>query len=176
MTVTQFKLSRKQAFVALANLTEAFNRMMAEPKRKQKGIAEMQQFVVLSHMFASHTATLGGYVAAAADFPPDPHFEEAAEAVIRRLNNAHAGLQRQPLRDENGKRSAMKPINERVQALLLQRKTELEAGITESDTRKILSSYKYVADQFNFISKIAEDIERWGPSLLVATGNAVLDR
>ncbi len=176
VTVTQFKFSRKQAFVALANLTEAFNRMMAEPKRRQKGVAEMQQFVVLSHMFASHTATLGGYVAAAADFPPDPHFGEAAEAVIRRLNHAHAGLEHQPLPDEHERRSAMRPINERVQALLLQRKTELEAGITESDTRKILSSYKYVADQFNFISKIAEDIEHWSPSLVLAAGNTELQR
>ena len=33
---TAYKLSRKNAFVALANLSDAFSRMLSEPKRKQK--------------------------------------------------------------------------------------------------------------------------------------------
>ena len=36
ISVNQYKLSRKNAFVSLANLSDAFNRMLSEPKNKQK--------------------------------------------------------------------------------------------------------------------------------------------
>ena len=36
VSITQYKLSRKNAFVALANLSDAFSRMLSEPKNKQK--------------------------------------------------------------------------------------------------------------------------------------------
>ncbi|HEY8969484.1 MAG TPA: FUSC family membrane protein, partial [Puia sp.] len=45
--VTQYKLSRKKAFVALANLTDAFGRILSEPKgRGQDQSGRMHQFVV----------------------------------------------------------------------------------------------------------------------------------
>ena len=37
---------------------------------------------------------------------------------------------------------------------------ELQQGITESETQKILSEIKPVADQFNFIANIATDIRK----------------
>ncbi len=56
--VTQYKLSRKNAYVALANISDALNRMLAEPKTKQKNAPELNQIVVLNYMMASHSATL----------------------------------------------------------------------------------------------------------------------
>ncbi len=38
---TQYKLSRKEAYVALANISDALNRMTAEPKSKQKNAANI---------------------------------------------------------------------------------------------------------------------------------------
>jgi uncharacterized membrane protein (TIGR01666 family) len=167
--ITQFKLSRKQAFVALANLSEAFNRMLAEPRSKQRGVPEMQQFVVLNHMFASHTATLAGFRQTGEPPGPPNDYLPAASAILNRLDASLARLQKQPVATEPVDRGAMRSINDRVLALLDQRKTELAQGIVESPTRGILSSYKYIADQFNFISKIAEDLERWSVSHNQAT-------
>src|SRR5204862_5068 len=54
---TQFRLSRKEAFVALANLSDAFSRLLSEPKSKQKDPRQIHQFVVLTHTLTSHIAT-----------------------------------------------------------------------------------------------------------------------
>ena len=62
VTNTIYKVSRKNAFVALANLSDAFSRMLSEPKSKQKNSKELHQFVVLNHMLTSHIATLAYYV------------------------------------------------------------------------------------------------------------------
>jgi len=51
-------------------------------------------------------------------------------------------------------------VKRRVENLLETRRTELQQGITESETKKILSEIKPVADQFNFIANIATDIRK----------------
>ena len=53
-----------------------------------------------------------------------------------------------------------KNIDKRVNELLEQRKTEVQNGQTETETRKTLSEFKSIADQFNFISQIAVDIKK----------------
>ena len=60
--VNTYKLSRKQAYVALANISDALNRMIAEPKSKQKNAAEYHELVVLNYMMSTHIATLATFV------------------------------------------------------------------------------------------------------------------
>ncbi|RYZ18720.1 MAG: FUSC family protein, partial [Sphingobacteriales bacterium] len=43
-------VKRKDSWVSLANLSDAFNRMLSEPKSKQTNIRHIHQFVVSSHM------------------------------------------------------------------------------------------------------------------------------
>ena len=49
-------------------------------------------------------------------------------------------------------------MNDRVTAMILKRKAELDQGILESPTRRQLTLVKSVNDQFNFITKISEDL------------------
>ncbi|MGI8637408.1 MAG: FUSC family membrane protein, partial [Segetibacter sp.] len=56
------QLARKNALVALANLSDAFNRMISEPKSQQQGVEILHQFVVLNHMLTSYIATLAHYI------------------------------------------------------------------------------------------------------------------
>jgi hypothetical protein len=62
-------------------------------------------------------------------------------------------------------KEALRTLNEQLNALIAQRKAELEQGIIESETRKKLSRFKPVMDQFNFISKIATDLEKTSVAL-----------
>lgn len=50
--------SRKENFVALANLSDAFTQILAEPKNKKVELNKYQDLVVLCHMLSSHIATL----------------------------------------------------------------------------------------------------------------------
>jgi len=51
-------------------------------------------------------------------------------------------------------------LNEKVGELMQKRKGELDQGIMDSKTRVELSERKPIADQFNFIGKVAADLER----------------
>ncbi|WP_374164435.1 FUSC family membrane protein [Arcticibacter sp. MXS-1] len=56
--ITDYKLIRKELYVSTANTASAFQRMLSEPKSKQKNVREVSKFIVLSHMLSSYTATL----------------------------------------------------------------------------------------------------------------------
>ena len=60
-SLTDFKVARREAFVALANLSDNFQRILSEPRSKQKNVPFMHQFVVSNQMFSAHTASLAYY-------------------------------------------------------------------------------------------------------------------
>ena len=200
--VIQYKYSRKQAYVELANVTDALNRMLAEPKRKQKSPAEFHQFVVLNYMMASHTATLASYARRGTPIPVDKDYLPVLEAVLFNLKKAESTLEMNdspiqsgaptppgtavlqnnslqiqsastekeddskhqnpqtsiPSPAEISAKEGLRKMNDRVSALITKRKEELENGIQDSPTRRQLTLVKSINDQFNFITKISEDL------------------
>jgi uncharacterized membrane protein (TIGR01666 family) len=71
VSVTEYKLARKDVYVNSANLTAAFERMTSEPKSKQHNIKDIHKFVVLNHILASYTANLVSALISTA--PQSPH-------------------------------------------------------------------------------------------------------
>ena len=62
VTVTDYKLARKDIYVKSANLSATFERMTSEPKSKQKNIREIHKFVVLTHILSSYLANLASSI------------------------------------------------------------------------------------------------------------------
>ncbi|WP_118193083.1 FUSC family protein [Albibacterium indicum] len=58
LTETDYKLARKEVYVASANMASAYQRMITEPKSKQKNSKSLNKFIVVNHLFTSHTANL----------------------------------------------------------------------------------------------------------------------
>lgn len=58
LNITEYKLARKAVYVESADLASAFQRMLSEPKSKQKNAKEIHKFVVLNHTLSSYIATL----------------------------------------------------------------------------------------------------------------------
>ncbi len=54
----EYKLVRKEVYVATANLAAAFQRMTSEPKHKQRHTQNLYGIVTLSHVLASNIASL----------------------------------------------------------------------------------------------------------------------
>lgn len=54
----EYKLARKDVYLNSANLAAAFQRMLSEPKSKQKKEKDVHQFVVLNHILFSNIATV----------------------------------------------------------------------------------------------------------------------
>ncbi len=161
-TNTQYKLSRKNAFVALANLSDAFTRMLSEPKSKQKNIRPLHEFVVLNHMLTSHIATLSYYVQSQALKISSKDFMPLVNTVTARLEDAEKIITDLPAETAAPEGLPYNAIQQHMQELLEARKKELQQGILESDIQRQLSAFKPVADQFNFIDNIAADIKKMG--------------
>jgi uncharacterized membrane protein YccC len=158
---TQYKLSRKQAFVSLANLSDAFSRILSEPKSRQKNTGWVHQFVVSSHMLTSHIATLSYYAPSFINLKADDGFLPVLEAIRLKLNNCVVILQQKPgIPDPNLHKEGIRRLNDKLNGLLEKRKSELQQGIIESGTRKKLSLFKPVADQLTFINKASADLEK----------------
>jgi uncharacterized membrane protein YccC len=58
INVLEYKLVRKEVYVSSANVAAAFQRMLSEPKNKQRNSKVMHQFVVLNHILFSNIATV----------------------------------------------------------------------------------------------------------------------
>lgn len=57
-SLLEYKLVRKELYVSTANLSAAFQRMLSEPKSKQRNSQEIYEFVVLNHVLSSNIASL----------------------------------------------------------------------------------------------------------------------
>lgn len=144
-TIHQYKLSRKNAFVALANLSDALSRMLSEPRSKQKSITEMHQFVVSNHMLTSHIATLAYYMDPYAAKYADKAYEPVVEDIVCRLERSVDVL-------EERDTAVPKPPAKELLWVMNQK----------AQTSK---DFKPIVDQFNFISKVTADLVKITPTL-----------
>lgn len=153
-SVTSYKVARKEAFVSLANLSDAFQRMLSDPKSHQPDLPLYHQFVSADHLLTSHIASLSDYplrygsVYKSADFQPLINLIRNSFSE----NNSDAG--------KPGEDLQMTPIYKRVKRLLEQRKSDIEkAGIegTPEASRKMLSELVRITDQFRLVDSAARE-------------------
>jgi uncharacterized membrane protein (TIGR01666 family) len=159
VSIAEYKKSRQDAFVALANLSDAFTRMLSEPKFIQYNSQQIHRFVVLNHTLTSHIATLSHYVLPLSSRYASPDFTSIIETDIRQLQSAKSILNNEPITDVVTSADTHK-INERLNSILEKRRQELDQKLFDTETRKLLGELKPVVDQFNLISSIAEDLKK----------------
>lgn len=158
-------VKRKNSWVSLANLSDTFNKMLSEPKRKQKNAKELHRFVVANHMLASHIATLSYYVD---DVRPEYISQDYHPLITATIQALQRALQRL---DEDAKKpdkdlvintdpEQIRLLGQRINQLVSRRQEELRSGQMETDTRMLLSGFKSITDQFYFIYKLAMDVEK----------------
>lgn len=164
---TPYKLVRKNAFLALANLTDAFNRMLSEPTSQQYKPKVLHQFVVLNHMLTTHIATLGFYIEPLARSQSSPVYLDMEKELNSRLSYLKQQLEEntekdssleEPTKASDG--TSLQLLNTQIQKLLAIRSEEIKTGITDSPTRKDLAEKKSISDQFLFIVRTVEALER----------------
>jgi uncharacterized membrane protein YccC len=153
--------ARKNALVALANLSDAFQRMLSEPRSQQNAVTSLKKFLVLNHMLISHTATLASYVQMRITGFESADLLPVQKDILLYMENAASTIaeeQDQPKLPDN--KQALFALNEKSRKLLEIRRTEIESGRLETSTRQQLLNQKSVADQFNIIHKIVSDLNK----------------
>lgn len=146
----QYKLKRKESYVALANLGDAFQRMLSEPKRKQHQGEYLHPLIVSNHVMISHISTLSTYGQQFGMAYALPAFEPLIAITSQKLDGAISFLENPHLSGENEP-----PIN--IEELLLG--PLQEARVASKNTELLDSNFITIIDQFEIILRVAVDIK-----------------
>jgi uncharacterized membrane protein (TIGR01666 family) len=144
VSITEYKLARKDVYVNSANLSATFERMTSEPKSKQRNIKDIHKFVVLNHILSSYTANIASALIITG--PQKPHADtlklvKRSIAVLKETNKKLKGETITPPAPtpETARAEATKPEAEKV-------------PLTADDI--------LMKEQLGFINKISIDIAK----------------
>ena len=160
LDINEFKVSRKDAIIALANLSDNFQKMLSEPKKQQLKMEEYHQFVATSHMMTSYIASLSTYAQNNVQTQYYKEFEMMIRQIDRQFQAADDILEGKLHGNLEIVRESL-PQNQKLLELLATRKKEIkEMGIeksAQSPARKALSELKTINGLFELISTITID-------------------
>lgn len=83
-----YRLARKNAFIEIGNLMSSYQRMIQEPKSKQKQQLQVYKLAVLNHTLLSSLASLGTYTQSHKTYKASEAFNVVVAAVIKNLDHA----------------------------------------------------------------------------------------
>lgn len=89
---TSYRLARKNAFIEIGNLMASFQRMVQEPKSKQKQLPQVYKLAVLNHSLLSSLASLGTYIQSHKTTTASEAFNAVVDTAIKNLHNAIVAL------------------------------------------------------------------------------------
>jgi uncharacterized membrane protein YccC len=160
--VNDYKLARKETNVSAANLMSAFQRMLSEPKRKQKHGSEVYHFVVLNHSLMSHTAALANYGLLHGVHFPRPEYKlitnnllQYFACIVQMLE--HPGLKPDIL---PAKIEALETLDILLENLYQRRQEETNLGQGNTPLRDEMLETKQVRDQLNAILSLLKDMKK----------------
>lgn len=87
-----YKLSRKKAFLAMSDMSAAFQRMTQEPKSRQKNLDKVYEIAVLNHTFLSSLASLSTFIINHPTTPASKSFNLVTDRIIQNLLDAESFL------------------------------------------------------------------------------------
>ena len=147
---------RKEAFVALANLSDNFQRILSE-KRKQAKLAFYHQFVSSGYMLTAHIASLTSFLKRADGNFNAKDIDPLIYNVNEKFKQVEAVLKGENLKISLSKRNA--PIANKVSILFRERENEIESGKAEfhTEARVNLRELKSITDEFEIIDSLVSD-------------------
>ncbi|PIE50358.1 MAG: FUSC family protein [Flavobacteriales bacterium] len=122
-SVLDYKLRRKDAIIHLANMSDAFQRMLSNPKIAEEKMRTIHQFVNTSHLITAYIASLAQYFENERTFPEiDFHFWH--QKINSEMNKTIALLEDKM--DEVDSEETKEHHQSIVHQLIEKRKTEIE--------------------------------------------------
>lgn len=85
---TSYKLARKNAFIEIGSLMTSFQRMMQEPRSKQKTLPLVNKLVVLNHSLLSALASLSTYIQSHQTTSASESFNYIIKTILLNLDHS----------------------------------------------------------------------------------------
>ncbi|MGI4022438.1 MAG: hypothetical protein ACRYFA_13105, partial [Janthinobacterium lividum] len=141
LNIVEYNLARKDVKVESGNLSAAFERMISEPKSKQKHTQDIHKFVVLNHMLSSAIAAI------AANLPDKNSISLPAQLKLAR----HAQI---VLREISKKLGVATDVP--AEGVVVETQNNLSDSSLDNSQADVL----FLEDQLRFILKINLDIAK----------------
>ena len=156
---TEYKVARKKAFLALANLNAGLQRMLQEPKSQQKNYTVRNEIQVLQQDFLSCVATLSTQLS-------EPLSPIVKELFVRAVVEIQHKLQHCVELLDGTLREVVLPFDPKVFDELRQKTLELfseaeKAPSAESASEMIRpQEMLFFTEQLNYLRELTENIEK----------------
>lgn len=137
ISITSYKLSRKELYIASANMGSTFQRMLSEPKWRQKSTKEANRFVILNHILSSYGATLLTQLTEAKN---SNYTKEHLIILKKILNNLAKSIEEIPAKENS---SPFQPVSD-FPELTLDTLDPVETDL--------------ITEQLQFLNKISADL------------------
>jgi uncharacterized membrane protein YccC len=161
---TSYGIARKEAFLAMSNLSSVFQRLTQNPKSKQKNIDGLYELVVLSHSFLSSLASLSTYIQSHETGKAPEQFAVATELIVAKLESTLRCL-------EKGDCDSLQPdekeedlFGERLLTFDLLQPTD-SASVDERAVRGLQEAY-LIQEQQEWLFSISENMLKLASSLV----------
>jgi len=137
LNVVEYKLARKEVYVQSANMASALQRMMSEPKNKQRDVREVNKFIVLNHTLTSYIATLIASIKSGETKQVNPQHVKTLRKALYQLCESIAKL--------NSDKDSF---------------TEVELRLAESTIKIAEDSFdnRLITEQLDFINTVSRDL------------------
>jgi uncharacterized membrane protein YccC len=161
----EYKLSRKNSFLAMGDLNAAFQRMTQEPKSKRKYFAEIYDIVVVSNTFLSSLASLGTFIRKHELQQHSETFSVFVENIVDNLTNAKQVILNEEL-------TKMHEVDEIIEATIsLEKRFEeltdkydkivLETDVNESEKSVVsleIRRTQMILEQLSYLFSLSESL------------------
>ncbi|MFT6837344.1 MAG: putative membrane protein YccC [Sediminicola sp.] len=165
ITELDYKIPRKEAFLAVSNLNAAFQRMTQDPKSKQKEMGITYDMVTLNNTFLSALASLGSFIQNHKTTEPSAHFDAFITNILNNLEETEALLdkaKKPELLDHIDMETAKKELQNSYNALVKERNEQIKAGATVigKDMKVLLQEAHLISNQLIWLKSLSEDLKK----------------
>ncbi len=153
------RLKRREVLLSLTNLSDAFHRMLSEPKRYHSDMDYLHRFIVLNYSITSHLATLSYYLNQKKSSFRSTALQPIVSDTIMRLEASEKYLERTEV-EELQKIGSAPVLEEYTSALMERRGREIAEGKLETDTKQELITVKSVVDQLQYLQNLSSTLAK----------------
>ncbi|MEG9326852.1 FUSC family membrane protein [Salinimicrobium catena] len=158
-----YKLARKEAFLAMGDLSAAFQRMAQEPKTGETDMEQVFQVVSLNQELLSSAASLGTFIRANPTTSVSGHFLNYMKAIRSNLESSVAVLQEKGPQGRNKDKEIEKAENyfrEKYEELAELRRLEKEQGMTgiSEQLREQFQEVQIITHQLRWLLDLSENL------------------
>ncbi|SHI50128.1 Uncharacterized membrane protein YccC [Mesonia phycicola] len=159
-----YKLARKEAFLAMGNLSAAFQRTSQEPKSKQKEYSHLYRYTVLNYTFLSSLASLGSFIRSHKTTEASVYFESYIAHILENLNDTLTQLNKSPEKIKAKDKSLSdvdKYLNKQYSKLDHLRNKELEEGKEEISLplRVQMQEAQLISEQLKWLHQVSLNLK-----------------